>query len=354
MELFHPNLYDSNYQNDDDMNRQKAIALNGQQIMIPLVDPMLNIVNSMQGKEVDTKSEIPDIFEYMNRFNGKKDGKKDGKKNNEKSVLQQQQQSDAEIRSEHISTSSSTNSSTTIVEKTTENMSNGTVKVTEKMGDGSFYIVEKKVDGSELAKRVSSDGVIVKVTEKTPDGKTYIVSSTSPTSTSTTTTIAIPSPTSEFELTSLKNNPKLTQKANVFTSNITNKIYVMIFVIEENKTYDEFKILCINDKEIFNGTFDRTKSPLINLNDISSKEYNNFFKFNNISLTFVDINNDRCYYYSYETNDIRTISTTGTKTITFKSYNDTVANPTTYINKDVQLFFEHFVRFHVPEELLDH
>ena len=130
----------------------------------------------------------------------------------------------------------------------------------------------------------------------------------------------------------------------------------MIFVIEKSKPYDEFKILCINNKEIFNGAFDKTKLPLDLLKDISNRTYSNFFKFNNISLTFVDIGNDRCYYYSYETNDLTTIvKTIGAKSITLKSYNDIIANPSSNsLNTDVQPFFDHFVKFHVPEELLDH
>ena len=354
MELFHPNLYDSNYKNDDDMYKQKAIALSGQKLMMPSTDPMLEVINSMQGKEVNTKSAIPDIFEYMNRFNGKKDSKKDDKKINENSVLQQQQL-DAERRSEHStnssstssSTSNSTNSSTSVISTSTEIKEDGSTKVIQNMGDGSTRVTVTNTNGSNT------------VTFIPPANSTTsnIAAPSTPSTSSTHIVTPTPSATTytKFELTPLNNNRNLLDKANKFTSNITKKIYVMIFVIEKTKSYDEFQILCINDKEIFNGAFDKTKLPLDLLKYISNSTYSNFFKFNNISLTFVDIGNDRCYYYSYETNDLTNIKTTGAKSITFKSYNNIVANPSSnLLNSDVQRFFDHFVKFHVPEELLDH
>ena len=114
--------------------------------------------------------------------------------------------------------------------------------------------------------------------------------------------------------------------------------------------------MCINDKEIFNGEINIKDSPMDKLNDISTKNYDNFFKFNNISLTFTDINKDRCYYYSYEIDNIKNIpNKINAKTITLKSYNDTIADPSyNSLNPEFRPFFEHFVKFHVPEELLDH
>lgn len=361
MELFHPNLYDSNYENNDDMYKQKAIALSGQKMMIPSTDPMLEVISSMQGKEVNTKSAIPDIFEYMNRFNGKKDSKKDDKKINENSVLQQQQL-DAERRSEHStnnsttssstssSTSNSTNSSTSVISTSTEIKEDGSTRVTQNMGDGSTRVTVTNTNGSNT------------VTFKPPATSTTSniaapSASSTPIATPTPSNIVTPSATTaKFELTPINSNKNLIEKANKFTSNITNNIYVMIFVIEKSKPYDEFKILCINNREIFNGKFDKTKLPLVLLNDISKSTYSDFFKFNNISLTFVDIGNDRCYYYSYETDNLTTIvKTIDAKSITLKSYNDIIANPSyNSLNSDVQPFFDHFVKFHVPEELLDH
>jgi hypothetical protein len=355
MELFHPNLYDSNYKNDDDMYKQKAIALSGQKLMMPSTDPMLEVINSMQGKEVNTKSAIPDIFEYMNRFNGKKDSKKDDKKINENSVLQQQQL-DAERRSEHStnssstssSTSNSTNSSTSVISTSTEIKEDGSTKVIQNMGDGSTRVTVTNTNGSNTV-------TFIPPANSTTSNIAAPSASSTRIATPTPSNIVTPSATTaKFELTPINSNTNLLNKANKFTSNITNKIYVMIFVIEKTKSYDEFQILCINDKEIFNGAFNKSMLPLVLLKDISNRTYSNYFKFNNISLTFVDIGNDRCYYYSYETDDLTTIvKTIGAKSITLKSYNDIVANPNS-LNSDVQPFFDHFVKFHVPEELLDH
>jgi len=290
MELFHPNLYDSNYGNNDDIYKQKAIALSGQKMMIPSTDPMLEVINSMQGKEVNTKSAIPDIFEYMNRFNGKKDSKKDDKKINENSVLEQQQQQQQ-----------------------------------QQLDEARRSAEIRSAENPTYDTSISTDISDIKY--------------------------------SEYELLpiNININPKLEEKAKNLKINIK-KIYVMIFIIEKKKTIDEFNILCI-DNGIFVGNRENSIVNVVDmLQKISETNYENFFKFKNVSLTFTEHNDSKCYFYSYETDDLTTIvKTIGTKKITLKSYNDIITNPSSNsLNTDVQPFFDHFVRFHVPEELLDH